>query len=132
MCCSGCMVYLARGNSVAGCCQARGWVRCGVLCVVRWCETCVFCVVWCLDGVEGEWWAGLGVGCGWVAGGGVGSGWGPWVYVAGVGQGGLCVVKSGGKVCVCGFGVVRKVRLLAQLPCEQRSRSHMGVCRGIV
>ena len=33
--------------------------------------------------------------------------------VAGVGQGGLCVVKIGGKVCVCGFGVVREVRLLA-------------------
>jgi hypothetical protein len=85
----------------------------------------VFCVVRCLEGVEDEWWAVLGVGCGWVPGGGMGSGWGPLVCVAGVGQGGLC----GGKVCVCWFGVVRKVRLLAQLPCEQRSRSHMGVCR---
>ena len=60
------------------------------------------------------------------------SDWAPWVCVAGVGQGGLCVVKSGGKVCVCWFGVVREVRLLAQLPCEQRSRSHKGVRRRIV
>ena len=89
----------------------------------------MFCALRCVEVVEGELRAGLGVGCGWVAGGGVGSGWGLLVYVAGVGQGGLCVVKSGGKVCVCWFGVVRKVRLLAQLPCEQRSRSHMGVCR---
>ena len=92
----------------------------------------MFCVVRCLEVVEGEWWAGLGVGCGWVPGEGVGSGWGPWVFVAGVGQGGLCVVKSGGKVCVCWFGVVREVRLLAQLPCELRSRSHKGVRRWIV
>ncbi len=76
-------------------------------------ETDVFCVVRCMDGVKGEWWAGLGVGCGWVHGGAVESGWEPWVCVAGVGQGGLCVVKSGGKVCVCGFGVVRNVWLLA-------------------
>ena len=62
----------------------------------------------------------------------VGSDWGPWMHEPGVGQGGLCVVKSGGKVCVCWFGVVREVRLLAQLPCEQRSRSHMGVRRMIV
>ena len=89
----------------------------------------MFCVVRCLDGAGCDKWAGLSVGCGWMHGGGVGSGWEPWVCVAGVGQGGLCVVKSGGKVCVCWFGVVRKVRLLAQLPCEQRSRSHMGVCR---
>ena len=82
-----------------------------------------------MEVVECEERAGLGVGCVWVAGGGVGSGWGPWVCVAGVGQGGLCVVKSGGKVCVCGFGVVWKVQLLAQLPCEQRSRSHMGLRR---
>jgi hypothetical protein len=33
-----------------------------------------------------------------VPGGRVGSGWGPWVCVAGVGQGGLCVVKSGGEL----------------------------------
>ena len=72
----------------------------------------MFCVVRCLEVVEGELRAGLGVGCGWVRGGGVGGGWGPWVCVAGVGQGGLCVVKSGGKVCVCGFGVVREVRLM--------------------
>ncbi len=52
--------------------------------------------------------------------------------VVGVGQGGLCVVKSGGKVCICGFGVVRKERSLAQLPCEQRTRSHMGVMGMIV
>ena len=91
----------------------------------------MFCVVRCLEGVEDEWRAGLGMICCWVPGGGMGSGWGPLVCVAGVGQGGLCVVKSGGKVCVCWFGVVREVRLLAQLPCEQRSRSHMGVRRRI-
>ena len=34
-CWSGYMVYLARGNCVAGCYLARGWVRCGVLCGVR-------------------------------------------------------------------------------------------------
>ncbi len=84
-----------------------------------------------MDGVEGEWRAGLGVGCGWVPGGGVGSGWEPWVCVVGVEQGGLCVVKSGGKVCVCVFGVVRKVRLLAWFAWAQRSRSHMGVWRRI-
>ncbi len=67
----------------------------------------MFRVVRCLEVVEGEWLAGLGVGCGSMPGGGVGSGWGPWVYVAGVRQGGLYVVKSGGKVCVCWFGVVR-------------------------
>ena len=88
----------------------------------------MLCVVRCLVGVEGEWLAGLGVVCGWVDGGGVGSGWEPWVCATGVGQGGLYVVKSGGKVCVCWFGVVRGEWLLAQLPCEQRSRSHMGVC----
>ena len=58
----------------------------------------MFCVVRCLEVVEGEWLAGLCVGCGWVPGGRVGSGWGPWVCVAGVGQGGLCVVKSGGEL----------------------------------
>ncbi len=97
---------------MTGCRQARGWVRCGVLCGVRWCETGVFCVVRCLEVLECEERAGVGVGCGWVLIGGVGSGWGPWVYVAGMGQGGLCVVKSGGKVRVCGFGVTRKVRWL--------------------
>ena len=49
-CCTACMVYLTRGNSVAGCRQARGWVRGGVLCVVRSGETSVFCVVRCMDG----------------------------------------------------------------------------------
>ncbi len=34
----------------------------------------------------------------------VGSDWGPWMHEPGVGQGALCGVKSGGKVCVCGFG----------------------------
>jgi hypothetical protein len=92
----------------------------------------VFCVVRCLEGAECEYCAWLGVGYVWVPGGGLGSSWGPWLCVVCVGQGGLCVVKSGGKVCVCWFGVVRKVRLLAQFPCEQRSRSHMGVCRRIV
>ncbi len=84
-CCSACMVYLARGNSVAGCCQARGWVRCGVLgaatrSLAAASESevrrirCVLCGA-VLDGVEGEWWAWLGVGCGWVPSEGVGSGW---------------------------------------------------------
>ncbi len=92
----------------------------------------MFCVVRCLEVVEGELRAGLGVECGWMYGGGVGSGWEPWVCVAGVRQGGLCVVKSCGKVCVCWLCVVREVRLLAQLPCEQRSLSHMGVMGMIV
>ncbi len=117
---------------MAGCYQARGWVRCGVLCVVRWCESGVCCVVRCVDGVEGEWRAGLGVGCAWVHGGGVGSGLGPWACVAGVGPGGLCVVKSGGKVCVCGFGVMRKARLLAWIAWAQRTHSRMGVWGMIV
>jgi hypothetical protein len=92
----------------------------------------VFCVVRCLDGVEGEWWAGLGVVCGCVPGEEVGSGWGPWVCVAGVGRGGLCVVKSGGKVCVCWFGVVREEWLFGRFACAWVCRSHMGVWRRIV
>ena len=92
----------------------------------------MFCVVRCLEVVEGELRAGLGVGCGWVPGGGVGSGWGPWVCVAGVGQGGLCVVKSGGKVCVCGFGVVLGEWLFGRFAWTQRCRSHMWVRRRIV
>jgi hypothetical protein len=47
--------------------------------------------------------------------------------VDGVGQGGLCVVKSGGKVCVREYGVVREMWLCGRLPCEQRCRSHIGV-----
>ena len=85
-----------------------------------------------MEVVEWEERAGMGVVCGWVPGGGVGSGWGPWVCVAGVGQGGLCVVKSGGKVCVCWFGVVRKVRLFGLFAWAQRTRSHRGVRRRIV
>ena len=92
----------------------------------------MFCVVRCLDGVEGKWQAGLGVVCGWVPVGRVGSGWEPWVCVAGVGQGGLCVVKSGGKVCVCWFGVVWEEWLFGRFAWAQRSRSHMGVWRRIV
>jgi hypothetical protein len=57
------------------------------------------------------------VGLCWMHGGGVESDWVPWVCVAGVGQGGLCVVTSGGEVCVCWLGVVRKVRLLALFAC---------------
>ncbi len=57
-----------------------------------------------MDGAGCEWRAGVGVGCDWVPGVGVGSDWGPWVCVVGVGQGGLCVVKSGGKVCLRVWG----------------------------
>ncbi len=74
----------------------------------------------------------MGVGCGWVPGGGEGSSWGPWVCVVDVGQGGLCVVKSGGKACVCWFGVVRGEWLFGRFAYAWRSRSHMGVWRKTV
>ena len=43
-CCTACMVYLERGNSVVGCRQARGWVRGGVLCVDVVAECVCVCV----------------------------------------------------------------------------------------